>query len=82
MSHLVPLALLSQSIVVRKVNRKGFANLPVPGPADLKNLKIDGCHLRPSRIQVTQSQQDGVLIVGGKACVGRRQTPGALPLEE
>ena len=45
----------------------GFVNMPAPAPANFKNLKIDGYHLRAGRMQVTQNHQDGVLIVEGKA---------------
>lgn len=57
-------------------------NMPVPAPANCRNLKIDGNHLRASRIQVVQSCHYGLLITDGKAQVERRQIPVARPLKE
>lgn len=55
----------------------------LPAPANFRNLKIDGSHLRASRIQVVQSCHNGLLIIiEGKAQVGTRQTPVVQPLEE
>ena len=75
LSHLVQLALLSQSIGIRKINMNGFENMPAPAPGNFGNLKIDGNHVRASRIQVVQNCRCGLLIIEGRAWVERRQTP-------
>lgn len=60
----------------------GSENMPAPAPANFRNLKISGSHLRASRIQVIQSCHDHLLIMREKAQVERRQTPVAQPLEK